>query len=222
MDGVLHPIEVKMTANPSFRDTFPKTRSGPQGPVHRIRDRDGLFDCGVSGRRLCGAAPVAKRDRTVSRGGRRAGAAALAREGKQILVGAGVAADPGEAVLQEPAGEESVADRGDDGVPRAVGGGEPLVVHQDRAPRHPGPSELPAPHPRDPSAVRGAERATDAISRHQPDDPLRRLTGREGISYPCTQGRRSTQSFTQRTACPVLRDVNPLPNPPELLRMSQL
>ena len=49
-------------------------------------------------------------------------------------MGAGVAADPGEAVLQEPAGEESVDNRGDDGAPRAVDMGEPLVVDQAQVP----------------------------------------------------------------------------------------
>jgi hypothetical protein len=39
--------------------------------------------------------------------------AALAGEGEQVLVGAGVAADAGEAVLQEPAGEEPLDDRGE-------------------------------------------------------------------------------------------------------------
>jgi len=52
-------------------------------------------------------------------------------------VGAGIAADPGEAVLQEPSGAESVADRGDDGTPRAVGGGEALVVDQAQVPETP-------------------------------------------------------------------------------------
>ena len=56
--------------------------------------------------------------------------AAPAGEGEQVLVGADVAADAGEAVLQDAAGEESVDDCGDDGAPRAVGMGEPLVVDQ--------------------------------------------------------------------------------------------
>src|SRR4030042_1245215 len=60
--------------------------------------------------------------------------AALAGEGEQVLVGAGVAADAGEAVLDESAGEEPLDDRGDDGAPRAVGGGEPLVVDQAQVP----------------------------------------------------------------------------------------
>src|SRR4030042_42528 len=60
--------------------------------------------------------------------------AALAGEGEQVLVGAGVAADAGEAVLEDAAGEEPLDDRGDDGAPRAVGGGEPLVVDQAQVP----------------------------------------------------------------------------------------
>ena len=60
--------------------------------------------------------------------------AALAGEGEQVLVGAGVAADAGEAVLQDAAGEKPVDHRGDDGAPRAVGMGEPLVVDQAQVP----------------------------------------------------------------------------------------
>jgi len=60
--------------------------------------------------------------------------AAPAGEGEQVLVGAGVAADPGEAVLQDAAGEKPVHNRGDDGAPRAVGMGEPLVVDQAQVP----------------------------------------------------------------------------------------
>jgi len=37
-------------------------------------------------------------------------------------------------VLEESAGEEPLDDRGDDGAPRAVGGGEPLVVDQAQVP----------------------------------------------------------------------------------------
>jgi len=68
---------------------------------------------------------------------REAEVAALSQEGEQVLVGAGAAADPGEAVLQEPAGEKSVDDGGDDGAPRAVGGGEALVVDQAQVPETP-------------------------------------------------------------------------------------
>jgi hypothetical protein len=45
-------------------------------------------------------------------------------------VGAGVAANPGEAVLQEAAGEELIHDLGDHRAPVATGRGEALVPHQ--------------------------------------------------------------------------------------------
>ena len=62
--------------------------------------------------------------------GRAAGAevAALAGEGQQILVRARIAADAGEAVLEDAAGEELVSDLRDDGPPRAVLAREALVV----------------------------------------------------------------------------------------------
>ena len=56
--------------------------------------------------------------------------ARLAGEGEQVLVGAGVTANPGEAVLQEPAGEELLDDLGDDRAPVAVGRGEALIPDQ--------------------------------------------------------------------------------------------
>ena len=49
-------------------------------------------------------------------------------------MGAGVAADAGEAVLQDAAGEQPVDDCGDDGAPRAAGMGELLVVDQAQVP----------------------------------------------------------------------------------------
>jgi hypothetical protein len=45
-------------------------------------------------------------------------------------VGAGVAANPGEAVLQAPAGEELVHDLGNDRPPVSIGGSEALVPDQ--------------------------------------------------------------------------------------------
>jgi len=60
--------------------------------------------------------------------------AALAGEGEQIFVGAGVAANPGEAVLEEAAGEEPVDDLGDHRAPVAGGRGEALVPDQAELP----------------------------------------------------------------------------------------
>ena len=54
---------------------------------------------------------------------------ALTGERQEILVGAGVAANPGEAVLQEAAGEELIHDLGDHRAPVAT------VSHQRFIPR---------------------------------------------------------------------------------------
>ena len=53
---------------------------------------------------------------------------ALAREGEEVLVRAGVAADAGEAVLQHAAREELVSDLRDHGAPRTVLACEALIV----------------------------------------------------------------------------------------------
>ena len=58
---------------------------------------------------------------------------ALAREGEQILVRAGVAADAGEAVLEDAAGKELVGDLCDDGAPWAILAREALVVDRLQA-----------------------------------------------------------------------------------------
>lgn len=53
--------------------------------------------------------------------------ARLAGEGEQKFVGAGVAENSGEAVLEEPTGQKLADDLGDDRAPVAVGGSEALV-----------------------------------------------------------------------------------------------
>jgi len=58
----------------------------------------------------------------------RAEVSALARERKQVLVRAGIAADAREAVLEHPTGEELVGNLPDDGPPRAVLAREAVVV----------------------------------------------------------------------------------------------
>lgn len=72
-------------------------------------------------------------------------------------MGAGVAADSREAVLQETTGEELVDDLGDHPAPFARGRGEALVPHQAELPevalqepverRGPGPAGVVDPHP---------------------------------------------------------------------------
>ena len=61
--------------------------------------------------------------------------AVLAGEGEQILVGAGVAANPGKAVFEHAAGEKLVDDLGDDGAPVAVGGSEALIPDEAQLPK---------------------------------------------------------------------------------------
>ena len=53
--------------------------------------------------------------------------ARLAGEGEQKFVGAGVAENSGEAVLEEPTGQTLADDLGDDRAPVAEGGSEALV-----------------------------------------------------------------------------------------------
>ncbi len=55
--------------------------------------------------------------------------ARLAGEGEEVLVVAGIAADPGEAVLQETAIEKLVHDLGDHPAPVAEGRGKALIPH---------------------------------------------------------------------------------------------
>jgi len=62
-------------------------------------------------------------------------------------VGTGVSANPGEAVLQEAAGEELIHDLGDHRAPVATGRGEALVPHQAELPG-PAACPMPARHPR--------------------------------------------------------------------------
>jgi len=58
---------------------------------------------------------------------------AFAREREQVLVGTGVAADAGEAVLQHAAGKELVGDLRHDGAPRAVLARKALIVDRLQA-----------------------------------------------------------------------------------------
>jgi hypothetical protein len=58
----------------------------------------------------------------------------LTGERVEVLVGAGIAADPGEAVLQDATGEELVDHLGNHAAPVAVGRGEALIPHQAELP----------------------------------------------------------------------------------------
>ncbi len=58
----------------------------------------------------------------------RAAVATLAREGEQVSVRTGCAADAGEAVLEDAAREDLSGHLPDDGTPPAVLAGEALVV----------------------------------------------------------------------------------------------
>jgi len=58
---------------------------------------------------------------------------AFAREREQVFVRAGVAADAGEAVLEDATRQELVGDLRDDRAPRAILAGKPLVVDRLQA-----------------------------------------------------------------------------------------